>query len=262
METKVMNITPEMAKEFLTHNIGNRPMRRENVREYAHAMLDGSWRLTHQGIAFDSNGVLIDGQNRLTAIVESGMTVPMNVTTGIERNEGELLEIDTGRKRTYGNIMKMAGIEDRVYVTMNGVVSQFLRWKMKVLHVSFPAHVIQEYVERHYDEVSYIAYHYGFTGASSKNVGYKHAPAIVAAAALSALYGHENRDAIAKFGQVWSKNDTACTNAYNVKLALDCRRQAARDAEQCGDVQLHRKLHPRICEQPWQGQAHRLLQAR
>ena len=41
----------------------------------ARDMKAGHWRLTHQGIAFDPAGVLIDGQHRLWAIVESDTTL-------------------------------------------------------------------------------------------------------------------------------------------------------------------------------------------
>lgn len=223
METKVMTVTPEMAALWLERNTNNRRVTRQRVMEYARAMLDGNWRLTHQGIAFDQDGVLIDGQHRLEAVIVAGIPVPMNVTRGVERHDGELLEIDVGRGRTYKNIVQMAGIESRLHTTMNGVVLEFMRGKMNMARGHVPAHIIVDYIDRHKDELEYIAEFYGFNGGSGKAVGYKHAPALVGAAALSALYGHENRDAIAKFGLVWTKNDTSCTNFYNVKIALDCR---------------------------------------
>ena len=38
---------------------------------------------THQGIAFDENGVLQDGQHRLCAIVSANKPVDMMVTSGL-----------------------------------------------------------------------------------------------------------------------------------------------------------------------------------
>jgi len=36
-------------------------------RGFAEAMRRGEWMVTHQGIAFDTQGVLVDGQHRLAA---------------------------------------------------------------------------------------------------------------------------------------------------------------------------------------------------
>jgi hypothetical protein len=47
-------------------------------------MKGGSWRLTHQGIAFNCDGTLLDGQHRLAAIIESGIAVQMLVARGVE----------------------------------------------------------------------------------------------------------------------------------------------------------------------------------
>lgn len=224
METKTMLVTPELAQNWMELNRRNRPIMNDIVNSYARAMLSGKWNLTHQGIAFDTNGDLIDGQHRLKAVITAGIPVEMNVTVGVERKEGELLEIDVGRSRSYKNIMMMSGVDDPIYATMNGVVMAFLRFKMGALRgTKTPAYVITDYIERHYNEIAFIAHAFYFTGRTNKNPGMRHAPAMIAAAGLSALYGHENRDAIEKFGQVYCTNDTSCCQSYNVKLALDYR---------------------------------------
>ena len=80
MSHEVVLITPTIAKEWLLRNSpDNRPINASNVDRYAGDMRMGKWELTHQSIAFDSAGVLIDGQTRLTAIVRSNMSVRMLV---------------------------------------------------------------------------------------------------------------------------------------------------------------------------------------
>ena len=227
MNSKVMTITPEMADNWLKLNENNRNVMKERVREYAQAMLAGRWSLTHQGIAFDTKGRLLDGQHRLLAIKMAGISVPMLVTFEVEHRDGEVLEIDVGRNRTYKNIVAMAGNTDKVFTTMNGPITVFLRYKMHAVRAHVPAYIITDYIERHYDEVAFIADAFHYTGNIKR-----HAPALIAAAGLSALYGHENRDAIMKFGQVWCTNDTSCSNQYNVKIALDCR-DKMRNARTC-----------------------------
>jgi len=105
MRTRLEEITPELALEYLKHNTGNRAIRQKAVDEYAQEMISNRWVATHQGIAFYDDGELADGQHRLLAIVESGCTVQMMVTRGIPRKVAEsgLVSgdmIDMGRTRS------------------------------------------------------------------------------------------------------------------------------------------------------------------
>lgn len=93
-------ITPEMASDFLSQNQGNRAIRRSWVMELARRMSEGEWEITHQGIAFDTLGNLVDGQHRLHAIVLSGASVTMAVTSGIAPKGAIGLPIDEGVKRS------------------------------------------------------------------------------------------------------------------------------------------------------------------
>lgn len=76
----LMTITPTMALNWLENaNTNNRPVRDAYVKRLARDMMAGRWRLTHQGIAFDPHGVLLDGQHRLWAIVTADLSVEMHV---------------------------------------------------------------------------------------------------------------------------------------------------------------------------------------
>jgi hypothetical protein len=87
--TQTEEITPAMAEKYLEKNFKNRSVKPKTVRTYANDMLAGNWHFTHQGIAFDENDHLIDGQHRLLAIVESGVTVKMLVTRGLPAEAGK-----------------------------------------------------------------------------------------------------------------------------------------------------------------------------
>lgn len=103
-----MDISPEDAEWILTKaNSHNRRVSDAWVSELARRMAAELWRLTHQGIAFDVNGTLIDGQHRLWGVFESGCTVPMRIFL----NEPcEAMEaIDTGRARTADEVISLAG---------------------------------------------------------------------------------------------------------------------------------------------------------
>ncbi len=83
MRSQWMDITPALAQEWLGANTHNRRLREDTVRAYARDMCNGEWVPTHQGIAFNDENALLDGQHRLHAIIRSKKTVRMMVTFGL-----------------------------------------------------------------------------------------------------------------------------------------------------------------------------------
>jgi len=108
-------ITPEIAEGLLETNDGNRSLSRGTVIAYVNDMLSGNWDETvGSAISIDSNGVLRDGQHRLTAIVESGVSVRMWVC----RNVSSDGIYDNNRKRSNADqIMITRPDFDNVYKT-------------------------------------------------------------------------------------------------------------------------------------------------
>ncbi|MFH0241805.1 hypothetical protein ACGRHY_05045 [Streptomyces sp. HK10] len=107
MHMEVLDVSPQLATEWLTRNTNNRPLSKKTVQQLAGQIQRGEWQLTHQGIAFDEDGTLIDGQHRLAAIVKAGITVPLTVTHGVPRTAFTVM--DTGRKRTGRDALALAG---------------------------------------------------------------------------------------------------------------------------------------------------------
>jgi hypothetical protein len=100
-----VDVTPAMAANWLKNNFGNRPLSEDVVKAYARDMINGVWVPTHQGIAFNDEDALIDGQHRLRAIVLSGRTIRMMVTFGlpskIDGKEMTTMDaVDRGRTRS------------------------------------------------------------------------------------------------------------------------------------------------------------------
>ena len=98
IKSQILDVTPDLATKWLEGNTHNRPLRHGTVEKYSETMRAKKWRLTHQGIAFDEKGVLIDGQHRLYAIFNSGITVKMMVTHGLSMDTQ--LVIDDHAKRS------------------------------------------------------------------------------------------------------------------------------------------------------------------
>ena len=109
----VVEVTPAIALEWLKRNFSrNRSLNKAAVARYAREMKAGAWRLSHQSIAFDSSGTLIDGQHRLRAVVESGCTVAFLVSH-YEGLATSLEVIDTGTVRPLASVMEIRGTVDK-----------------------------------------------------------------------------------------------------------------------------------------------------
>lgn len=96
--TEEVRITPKLAAEWLRTNQGNRKIRKMTVDAYARDMRAGKWKVTHQGIAFDERGHLLDGQHRLAAVILADTPVTMLVVRGVAREN--LQVVDAGVHRT------------------------------------------------------------------------------------------------------------------------------------------------------------------
>jgi len=107
MRTKTQTITPAKAAALLESNTSNRPLSRATVRVFADAMRRGEWKTTHQGIAIDSGGVLVDGQHRLAAIVEADLPVKLTVFTDVSPDTFDVL--DTGKRRNAADVLAIEG---------------------------------------------------------------------------------------------------------------------------------------------------------
>jgi hypothetical protein len=120
IDIRLVDVTPEMAQRWLNEcNTHNRKKSESTIDAYSLDMKRGTWGLNHQGICFDEDGVLIDGQQRLEAIVRSGKTIRMFVFRNMPRNYGENNErstqdtIDGGRTRTVADRLVLShGIEN------------------------------------------------------------------------------------------------------------------------------------------------------
>ena len=107
IETVAIHVTPEIAKRLLVRNVRNRKISEKVVSKYVEEIRAGDWRLTPAGIGFDSDGVLVDGQHRLAAIVKSGIAAPLLVTLGLPPASQE--KVDRQRRRTLFDALYLSG---------------------------------------------------------------------------------------------------------------------------------------------------------
>lgn len=104
----VETITPIQAKIYLEKNFGNRPISRPTVDLYVRQMQDGLWKLNNDAISFGTNGRLLNGQHRLTAVIESNKEQQFVVVRGLE--DGAFVTMDNGKNRIASDVLASYGV--------------------------------------------------------------------------------------------------------------------------------------------------------
>lgn len=100
-------VTPEVAGEYLSHNTRNRSLKPVFGARYAADMLSGDWAWTGEPIRFDVDGRLLDGQNRLHALIDACVTLPFLVIRGLPPEAQD--DMDTGAPRKFADVLKLSG---------------------------------------------------------------------------------------------------------------------------------------------------------
>lgn len=154
---EVLSVTPELATQWLESRARNRSISDSTVNRYAADMKAGTWRLTHQGIAFDADGVLVDGEHRLWAVTRSGVAVRMMVTRGLCAEDREAF--DQGRSRSVADALHLAGADDvpRAAVSWFRVLANLQNPSRHNIQVS--AAYVRAQTERYRDTVAWMATH-------------------------------------------------------------------------------------------------------
>lgn len=126
--TEIMVIDADFAAELLRHNRyydpqgnltgeegaarTNRPFSQQRAETYRDNILRGEWKLTHQGIALDTDGLLVDGQHRLVGLVmasEQDPNVSIRTMVTYDLAPEAFDAVDQGRKRTVADVLGARG---------------------------------------------------------------------------------------------------------------------------------------------------------
>lgn len=108
MFTKLVTITPEMAREYLSRGAKNRNLRMGRVQAYARDIIAGNWKQTGETIKFGVSGKPLDGQHRLNAIIKANCAVTMLCAYDVDDSAFDY--IDTGLPRAANDILGIAGV--------------------------------------------------------------------------------------------------------------------------------------------------------
>lgn len=231
---QVERISPSLAIAYLKANKNNRNVREKVVDAYAREMLAGNWVLQHQGIAFNANGDLVDGQHRLRAIIKSGCTVCMTVTRGLPAEC--VTGIDVGAKRAYQDVLQMqyadtaekelrntrvvAAIRNLIRYNVNAGINMTFN-EVRTVFLAFPDvfAIIDKLTNK------------SRNGLSGEVTG----------AIASALIAGETHENIKLYGNVFQNADVSNCDGLNVAAAINWRRQI-------DDARIERKSITRLSQ--------------
>lgn len=149
--TQVMEVTPEIAREWLDSMGPNRRVSRVNLETLVLAMEEDRWHTDGSPIKFNTKGELIDGQHRLTALCAVGKPQTFLVVWGVP--DEAMNTLDTGKSRSRGDVLL---IHDPNIVDVNNVASAtgiMLRWTMNQRnHYLRTTAISNDAVVRFYDQ--------------------------------------------------------------------------------------------------------------
>jgi hypothetical protein len=180
---ELVHVTPEVAERFLEKNHSNRKVRESVVDTYAKDMTEGRWEQTHQGIAFDSDGNLMDGQHRLMAIVKSGVSLEMIVAHNVESR----VNIDNHAKR---NLTDTTGW-NKYYISMAKTILDNLSYGK--VHYASSAEIL-DFMEKHKEHLEF-----ALELTQTAKLGLR--VSAVKSAFFAASY-HEDKDRLIEFANI------------------------------------------------------------
>lgn len=190
MNATIEHITPDIARSYLATMKTNRKPSRPVVNRYASDMKNGLWQLTGQGIIFDEEGRLSDGQHRLLSVIESGVTVDFLV---IRNEPTDSYLHDRGRSRTTKNSFEVLGMEPwKCSHTMIGVLNALLDFHGKTDNYALSDSVISEFLDDNEEMLR----------KASSLVGRQMYRAGVVAAIFCCLFNKKNEEKLGKFLEI------------------------------------------------------------
>lgn len=104
-----ITVDPKLAEQWLGRNDSNRNQRPSVIARYTRDMRNGRWGQSGDSVKFDWNGRLIDGQHRLRAIIDSGVTARTLVVKGLDPEVQDVLDVTA--KRSAADALKFNGVE-------------------------------------------------------------------------------------------------------------------------------------------------------
>lgn len=144
-------LTPAIAKEILKRNVNNRKIRQQYIDRLTREMLSGNWTPISNGIGFDVNGNLIDGQHRLLACVKANVDIWVIIVTGLP--EKAMIHSDRGIIKTLPDVLTRSGVcSNRQMVQISTFMA---KWNEGIRFINDST--VAEYVELYKDSLEAVS---------------------------------------------------------------------------------------------------------
>jgi hypothetical protein len=109
LKVELVLVTPELAENYLRFNQKNRQLSSSHVTFLSNQIKKGAFLENGEGIIFDNEGVLKDGQHRLKAISINDKSYFIPVIRGVKPQC--MATYDTGKNRSSADILKLNGFK-------------------------------------------------------------------------------------------------------------------------------------------------------
>ena len=100
---RVVEITPELAEQFLVRNVQNRKVVKSLVSRYVDAINRDEWQLNGETIIFNENGEMQSGQHRCHAVIQAGKSITTLVAFNVPKMSNKTQ--DTGKPKAAHDIL-------------------------------------------------------------------------------------------------------------------------------------------------------------
>lgn len=210
--TTIEMVMPDKAKEYLATMGNNRPLSSRDVDKWCRIIRNGDFKTTHQGIAFNARGELIDGQHRLTACALTNIPITVCVTRGLE--DDTMTAIDTGKGRSFFDVMHLIDTADEPAFRSTRIIGSVRTMMLLGYgHMIKPTpNDVARFMEAYPEECKAL-YRAAYTRAKNRPT------VIIGGAALAALLCGERENTINSFFDAFCQFD-AGDGCYNYQAAF------------------------------------------
>jgi hypothetical protein len=144
----IETITPERAGEYLAANRGNRNIVQSHVAAMARDIANGQWMFNAQPICFSRGGRLLNGQHRLSAVLEAGQPIEVMVMRGLPEEAFETFDKQAKKAPAVDELFEDFG--DKALISATAV----LLWRLEMKPVGQPnarptASEVREVIVKH-----------------------------------------------------------------------------------------------------------------
>lgn len=148
-KSRRVRMTPTRAEKIYTEcNTNNRPFSQAEAEKLKHEILAGRWRYNGEAVKISKTNKLMDGQHRLWAIWQSGVTCDILLVVGLD--DEVFSTMDQGRKRSGGDVLAIRGVKRHSLVAnAAAMLYRILQDKPVGAGVAIPAYGIEKIWERH-----------------------------------------------------------------------------------------------------------------